>query len=131
MARFTDCIPPTGFAGLQAEHTQLWENERPEVVQTVQWAASNRDRSEKGDYIYGKMHLRQIARRVRYLRKRLQNLTVVGSHHQKNLCQVFLAPLLTTSVKTARSSPSPWLERTRRNQILVASAWIRQLDRRR
>ena len=89
MARFTDCITPAGFAGLQAEHTQLWEKERPEVVQTVQWAASNGDRSENGDYIYGKMRLRQIDRRVRYLRKRLQNLTVVDPRHQKNLGQVF------------------------------------------
>ncbi len=89
MARFTDCITPAGFADLQAEHTQLWEKERPEVVQTVQWAASNGDRSENGDYIYGKMRLRQIDRRVRYLRKRLQNLTVVDPRHQKNLGQVF------------------------------------------
>ena len=89
MARFTDCITPAGFASLQAEHTQLWEKERPEVVQTVQWAASNGDRSENGDYIYGKMRLRQIDRRVRYLRKRLQNLTVVDPRHQKNLGQVF------------------------------------------
>ena len=89
MARFTDCITPAGFAGLQAEHTQLWEKERPQVVQTVQWAASNGDRSENGDYMYGKMRLRQIDRRVRYLRKRLQNLTVVDPRHQKNLGQVF------------------------------------------
>ena len=89
MARFTDCITPAGFASLQAEHTQLWEKERPEVVQTVQWAASNGDRSENGDYIYGKMRLRQIDRRVRYLRKRLKNMTVVDPRHQKNLGQVF------------------------------------------
>ncbi len=89
MARFTDCITPAGFAKLQEEHTQLWNKERPEVVKTVHWAAGNGDRSENGDYIYGKIRLRQIDRRVRYLRKRLKDLTVVDPRHQKNLDQVF------------------------------------------
>lgn len=77
-----DCITPQGFARLKAELTQLWENERPEVVRTVSWAAGNGDRSENGDYIYGKKRLREIDRRVRYLRKRLEELTVVDPRHQ-------------------------------------------------
>lgn len=72
-----ESITPAGFAKLQAELTQLWEGERPEVVRTVHWAASNGDRSENGDYIYGKKRLRQIDGRVRYLRKRLESLKVV------------------------------------------------------
>jgi transcription elongation factor GreB len=78
----TDCITPTGFSALQAELSQLWENERPEVVRTVHWAASNGDRSENGDYIYGKKRLREIDRRVRYLRKRLEDVSVVDPRLQ-------------------------------------------------
>ncbi|NQV48421.1 MAG: transcription elongation factor GreB [Rhodospirillaceae bacterium] len=89
MSRFKDCITPQGFAALQAEISQLWEIERPQVVQTVQWAAGNGDRSENGDYIYGKKRLRQIDSRVRYLRKRLENLTVVDPARQANRDQVF------------------------------------------
>jgi transcription elongation factor GreB len=77
-----DCITPEGFARLKAELAQLWEIERPEVVRTVHWAASNGDRSENGDYIYGKKRLRQIDGRVRHLRKRLESLTVVNPRYQ-------------------------------------------------
>ncbi|MCR4376831.1 MAG: transcription elongation factor GreB [Rhodospirillales bacterium] len=77
-----DCITPEGHARLKAELTQLWENERPEVVRTVHWAAGNGDRSENGDYIYGKKRLRQIDSRVRFLRKRLENLSVVDPRFQ-------------------------------------------------
>ena len=77
------CITPSGFAKLQAELSQLWEGERPEVVRTVHWAASNGDRSENGDYIYGKKRLRQIDGRVRYLRKRLELLSVVDPCFQQ------------------------------------------------
>ena len=72
-------ISLTGFARLKAELKQLVEVERPEVVKTVAWAASNGDRSENGDYIYGKKRLREIDRRVRYLIKRLENAEVVRS----------------------------------------------------
>ncbi len=89
MTGFKDCITPAGFAKLQDELTQLWKKERPEVVRTVHWAAGNGDRSENGDYIYGKKRLRQIDGRVRYLRKRLEKLTVVDSNHQKNRDRVF------------------------------------------
>ena len=78
----TDCITPKGFATLEAELTQLWDKERPVVVRTVHWAASNGDRSENGDYIYGKKRLREIDRRVRYLRKRLDDVSVVDPRHQ-------------------------------------------------
>jgi transcription elongation factor GreB len=66
-----------GFARLKAELKQLVEAERPEVVKTVSWAASNGDRSENGDYIYGKRRLREIDRRVPFLIKRLENAEVV------------------------------------------------------
>ena len=72
-------ITPAGFARLSAERRQLVEVERPEVVRTVAWAASNGDRSENGDYIYGKKRLREIDRRVRFLIKRLENAEIVDA----------------------------------------------------
>jgi transcription elongation factor GreB len=70
-------ISPAGYARLKSELKQLVERERPEVVRTVSWAASNGDRSENGDYLYGKKRLREIDRRVRYLIKRLESAQVV------------------------------------------------------
>jgi transcription elongation factor GreB len=72
-------ITPAGFARLKSELKQLVEAERPEVVRTVSWAASNGDRSENGDYLYGKKRLREIDRRVRFLIKRLEGAAVVDN----------------------------------------------------
>ena len=72
-------ISPGGYARLKAELKQLVEVERPEVVRTVSWAAKNGDRSENGDYLYGKKRLREIDRRVRFLIKRLEAAEVVDS----------------------------------------------------
>jgi transcription elongation factor GreB len=72
-------ISPAGYARLKAELRSLVEVERPQVVQTVAWAASNGDRSENGDYIYGKKRLREIDRRVRFLIKRLESAEIVES----------------------------------------------------
>lgn len=72
-------MTPAGYARLRSELKQLVEVERPEVVRTVSWAASNGDRSENGDYIYGKRRLREIDRRVRFLIRRLENSEVVNS----------------------------------------------------
>ena len=72
-------ISPAGYARLKAELKQLIERERPEVVRTVSWAAKNGDRSENGDYLYGKKRLREIDRRVRFLIKRLEAAEVVDS----------------------------------------------------
>jgi transcription elongation factor GreB len=72
-------ITPAGFARLKAELKRLVELERPEVVRTVSWAASNGDRSENGDYIYGKKRVRELDRRVRTLIMRLENASVVDN----------------------------------------------------
>ncbi len=72
-------VTPAGYARLKQELKQLVEVERPQVVQTVSWAASNGDRSENGDYIYGKKRLREIDRRVRFLIKRLEGAEVVDN----------------------------------------------------
>jgi transcription elongation factor GreB len=72
-------ITPAGYARLKAELQQLVGVERPDVVRTVAWAASNGDRSENGDYLYGKKRLREIDRRVRFLIKRLEGAAVVDN----------------------------------------------------
>ena len=88
-------ITPQGYARLQQELKWLLEQERPRVVETVAWAASNGDRSENGDYLYGKKRLREIDRRVRFLTKRLQIAEVVDPsvHHGKD--QVFFGATVT------------------------------------
>lgn len=65
-------ITPQGYAALRDELLNLIDNERPKVVEVVHWAASNGDRSENGDYLYGKKRLREIDRRIRFLTKRLE-----------------------------------------------------------
>ena len=72
-------ITPIGHQALKTELLHLLDQERPEIVQVVHWAASNGDRSENGDYIYGKKRLREIDRRIRFLNQRLENAVVVNN----------------------------------------------------
>ena len=88
-------ITPAGLARLQAEIKQLQQVERPKVVEIVAWAAGNGDRSENGDYIYGKRRLREIDRRVRFLVKRLEIAVPVDPRQQKNRAQVFFGATVT------------------------------------
>ena len=78
-----------GYDALRAELDQLVRFERPKLVETVAWAAGNGDRSENGDYIYGKKRLREIDRRIRFLIKRIENAEVVDPERQRELEQVF------------------------------------------
>jgi len=87
-------LTPAGYARLRGELKELVEVERPEVVRTVSWAASNGDRSENGDYIYGKRRLREIDRRIRYLMKRLEIAEVVDPRDQE-LDRVFFGATVT------------------------------------
>jgi transcription elongation factor GreB len=88
-------ITPAGFARLRAELLQLMDDERPKVVEAVHWAAKNGDRSENGDYIYGKKRLREIDRRIRFLTKRLEiaEVTDPAVHHGHE--QVFFGATVT------------------------------------
>jgi len=88
-------ITPEGFAELQAEFHQLYKIERPEVVRTVSWAASNGDRSENGDYIYGKRRLRQIDSRLKHLMKRMDLAEVVDSSLQQGLEKIYFGAYVT------------------------------------
>lgn len=84
-----------GWATLKAELDQLVKVDRPGLVQVVSWAASNGDRSENGDYIYGKKRLREMDRRIRFLIKRLETATVVDPGAQENVEQVFFGATVT------------------------------------
>ena len=88
-------ITRQGFDALQAELKSLIRDERPKTVETVAWAAGNGDRSENGDYIYGKKRLREIDRRIRFLTKRLEIAEVVDPAAQKNRAQVFFGATVT------------------------------------
>jgi transcription elongation factor GreB len=82
-------ITPEGLQRLHDEFTQLQKIERPKTVDTVSWAAGNGDRSENGDYIYGKRRLREIDRRMRFLRKRIEIAEAVDPARQKNRERVY------------------------------------------
>jgi transcription elongation factor GreB len=88
-------ITPEGFRRLQEELHHLLRSERPRIVETVAWAAGNGDRSENGDYIYGKQRLREIDRRVRFLTKRLEPAEVVDPARQTRHDQVFFGATVT------------------------------------
>ena len=75
-------ITPTGFAAIRAEYEQLFGTERPKLVETISWAAGNGDRSENGDYIYGRKRLREIDRRLTYLSKVMKQAKVVDPARQ-------------------------------------------------
>jgi transcription elongation factor GreB len=83
---FKNYITPAGYRRLNDELSRLWKEDRPKLVETIAWAASNGDRSENGDYIYGKRRLREIDRRIRFLNQRLDSAVVVdnaGKEHDK------------------------------------------------
>jgi transcription elongation factor GreB len=88
-------MTPAGYARLRSELFALMDDERPKVVEIVHWAASNGDRSENGDYLYGKKRLREIDRRIRFLTKRLEMAEVVNPsvHHGRD--QVFFGATVT------------------------------------
>src|SRR5215468_2517419 len=88
-------ITPDGLERLKEERRRLWTVDRPEIVRVVEWAAGNGDRSENGDYIYGKKRLREIDRRLRFLDKRLSIAEVVDPGAQKNRTRVFFGASVT------------------------------------
>lgn len=88
-------MTPAGHRRMQDELLQLLRVERPQIVETVAWAAGNGDRSENGDYIYGKRRLREIDRRIRYLTKRLESAEIVDQTTQKRRDQVFFGATVT------------------------------------
>ena len=88
-------ITPTGWQALKDELYQLVHKERPEIVQVVNWAASNGDRSENGDYLYGKRRMREIDRRIRFLTKRLEIAEITDPSVHAGSDQVFFGATVT------------------------------------
>ncbi len=93
-------MTPAGYARMQAELAQLVREERPAVVNVVAWAAANGDRSENGDYIYGKKRLREIDRRIRFLTKRIESGVVVDPASREPTDQVFFGATVTVLDET-------------------------------
>jgi transcription elongation factor GreB len=93
-------ITPQGYARIRRELLDLIDNERPKVVEIVHWAASNGDRSENGDYIYGKKRLREIDRRIRFLTKRLEIAEVTDPAVHCGSDQIFFGATVTYSDDT-------------------------------
>lgn len=90
-------VTPAGYRALADELDNLWRVERPRIVEIVSWAAGNGDRSENGDYLYGKKRLREIDRRVRFLRKRIERSEIVDPTRQTNRTRVFFGATVTYS----------------------------------
>ena len=82
-------LTPQGYARLRSELIGLLDDERPKVVEVVSWAAKNGDRSENGDYLYGKKRLREVDKRIRYLTKRIETAEVVDPGEREATDQVF------------------------------------------
>ncbi len=96
-------ITPEGLQRLRDEFRELQQVERPKIVEIVSWAAGNGDRSENGDYIYGKKRLREIDRRMRFLMKRIEIAEAVDPRQQKNKARVFFGA--TVTYLNARGEP--------------------------
>ncbi len=88
-------ITPAGYASLQARYKALFEDERPKLVEIVSWAAGNGDRSENGDYQYGKKRLREIDREVRHLSKRMKAANIIDPAGQPDKARVYFGATVT------------------------------------
>jgi transcription elongation factor GreB len=93
-------MTPQGYARLKHELGDLLDRERPELVKVIAWAASNGDRSENGDYIYGKKRLREIDRRIRYLTKRLGSAVVVDPAARGDTEQIYFGATVTYATQS-------------------------------
>jgi transcription elongation factor GreB len=88
-------ITPPGYAALRAEYDQLLGQERPRIVEIVSWAAGNGDRSENGDYLYGRKRMREIDRRLKWLAQRMEAAKVVDPACQPDKSRVFFGATVT------------------------------------
>lgn len=88
-------ITPAGYAALRREYDALFADERPKLVDTIAWAAGNGDRSENGDYIYGRKRLREIDRRLGFLSKRMKAAKVVDPRRQEDRSRIWFGATVT------------------------------------
>lgn len=122
-------ITPQGYVRLRAELMELIDNERPKVVEVVHWAASNGDRSENGDYLYGKKRLREIDRRIRFLTKRLEiaEVTDPSVHHGSD--QVFFGATVTYADESGRERTITILGIDEADSAQAQVSWISPIAR--
>jgi len=122
-------ITPQGYARLRAELMDLIDSERPKVVEIVHWAASNGDRSENGDYLYGKKRLREIDRRIRFLTKRLEiaEVTDPSAHHGSD--QVFFGATVTYADPAGRERTVTILGIDEADSAQAQVSWISPIAR--
>jgi len=88
-------VTPAGFAAMRARYEELFSVERPRIVETVSWAAGNGDRSENGDYIYGRQRLRQIDRELGHLSRRMKAVTVIDPAQQDDRTRAWFGATVT------------------------------------
>ena len=100
-------ITPAGYATIRAEYEQLFSDERPKLVETISWAAGNGDRSENGDYIYGKKRLREIDRRLGWLSRVLKAAKIVDPAAQSDRSRVYFGATVLV-IPTDDDSDDAW-----------------------
>ncbi len=122
-------ITPEGYAHMRAELLALIDDERPKVVEAVFWAASNGDRSENGDYLYGKKRLREIDRRIRFLTKRMEIAEIVNPslHHGKD--QIFFGATVTYAEQSGLERTVTIMGIDESNSALGQVSWISPIAR--
>ena len=122
-------ITPAGYARLRAEWLTLMDNERPRVVEIVHWAARNGDRSENGDYIYGKRRLREIDRRIRFLTKRLEIAEITDPSIHLGKEQVFFGATVTYEDEAGLQRTVTILGIDEADNLLSQVSWISPIAR--
>ncbi len=122
-------MTPRGYARLRAELMQLIDEERPKVVDTVHWAASNGDRSENGDYLYGKKRLREIDRRIRFLTQRLECAVVTDPSVHHGSDQVFFGATVTYASESGEEHTVTILGIDEVDSLQNQVSWIAPISR--
>ncbi len=122
-------MTPKGYAALRGELLDLIDNERPKIVEIVHWAASNGDRSENGDYIYGKKRLREIDKRIRFLTKRMEIAVIADPavHHGND--QIFFGATVTYSDESGQERTITITGIDEANSALGEVSWISPIAR--
>lgn len=119
----------TGYDHMRAELFSLIDDERPKIVEIVHWAASNGDRSENGDYLYGKKRLREIDRRIRFLTRRLEIAEVVDSSVHIGSDQVFFGATVTYADAQGNEQVVTILGIDEANSALRQVSWVSPIAR--
>ena len=122
-------ITPHGFATLRAELKELVEVERPKIVDAVHWAASNGDRSENGDYLYGKKRLREIDRRIRFLTRRLELAEVADPSVHHGSDQVFFGASVTYTDEAGKENTITILGIDEVDNLQNQVSWVAPISR--